>query len=584
MAGLWLLAGLTFFFCSTAFAQTSPPVSVGGLPGAMQPDLDRWELHAQQDDELFIPPTVDRPLGEDAGPRIDVNSLQLSIDPKLDRLIGAELRTSLDQALNLTVIENQSDGFTIGRLERTAAEVTDRLREGGFILAWAYLPQQSVENKTVTIDVLSGTLEGVTVDGNDDYKTARLLSPFVGLLGAPVVKSDVEKSILAVRNYPGLSTSAVFSPGAAVGSSLLTLRVSEDPFDFAVVVDNHGTESTGENRVRADLVFYNPFGLGDTLVINALQTFSPAENLYGGLTYQAPIFKQKLDFRLGYSSNTFEVAEGLAAGAGAGGQNLAGDTNMGWIGVSKNTRLTRRSRMDVGFDLHVKNAQLLNLGSEREDNLAVASLFFTTEAVDSVGAGGINQFEVRYLKGIPDFLGSMSENGDGESSRLGGSGKAAGGDFDKIMLRYQRLQRISKRNSLLIRLEGQASDDLLTSLEQFVIGGPNSVRAYPIASYLGDEGAFASLEWIVELMDSGSSSFSISAFTDYAYGKLNDPLANELADVNLSGWGIGLAFSKISESGNQFGFRIDVATPISSLEPTDGDDTRIFGQINYSFR
>jgi hemolysin activation/secretion protein len=179
----------------------------------------------------------------------------------------------------------------------------------------------------------------------------------------------------------------------------------------------------------------------------------------------------------------------------------------------------------------------------------------------------------------------MDESGDnGQSSRVGGSGVSAGGDFDKIMLRYQRLQRISKRNSLLVRVEGQASDDLLTSLEQFVIGGPNSVRAYPIASYLADEGAFASLEWVVEMMDNGSSSLSIAAFADYAYGKLNDPLANELADVDLSGWGIGLAFSRISDSGNQFGFRIDIATPISSLEPTDGDDPRIFGQINYSFR
>jgi hemolysin activation/secretion protein len=85
-------------------------------------------------------------------------------------------------------------------------------------------------------------------------------------------------------------------------------------------------------------------------------------------------------------------------------------------------------------------------------------------------------------------------------------------------------------------------------------------------------------------MDSGSSSFTISAFADYAYGKLNDPLANELSDVDLSGWGVGLAFSKISDNGNQFGIRVDIATPISSLEALDGDDPRIFGQINYSFR
>ena len=75
------------------------------------------------DFSAFIPPSADRPLGEDAGPRIDVDSLQLSIDPKLDRLIGAELRASLDQSLNWMVVENQPDGFTIGRLERAAAEI-----------------------------------------------------------------------------------------------------------------------------------------------------------------------------------------------------------------------------------------------------------------------------------------------------------------------------------------------------------------------------------------------------------------------------------------------------------------------------
>ena len=122
VTGRWLLAGLSIFVCSSSYAQAPPAESAGVLPGMMQPDLDRWELHVQQDDELFIPPTVDRPLGEDAGPRIDVNSLQLSIDSQLDKLIGAELRASLDQALNLMVVENQAGGFTIGRLERAAAE------------------------------------------------------------------------------------------------------------------------------------------------------------------------------------------------------------------------------------------------------------------------------------------------------------------------------------------------------------------------------------------------------------------------------------------------------------------------------
>jgi hemolysin activation/secretion protein len=448
------------------------------------------------------------------------------------------------------------------------------------------LPEQNVQNNNVTINVLPGSLNAITADGNNRYSTERLIRPFSDLIGAPVQRSAIENSIMHVRSYPGLSTSAVFSPGDNVGTSQLTLRVSEDPFDMAVIADNHGTVSTGENRLRSDLFWYNPFGRGDLIVINALQTFDPAENLYGGLTYQTPFVRHDYTLSLAFSHNAFEVAAGLAVGAGEGGENLAGNTDIGSIGLSKNLRLTRRSRVDLGIDLSIKNAVLENLPTETEDNLTVASLNFAAEAVDGFGAGGINQFEFRYSIGIPELLGSMSENGDGgQSTRTGASGENAGGDFDKFTLRYQRLQRVSERNTLLIRMEGQASDDLLTSLEQFVLGGPNSVRAYPIAEYLGDEGGFASLEWIVDVGKRDSdTSLSISAYGDYGYGRINDPLPNEIDDTDLSGWGIGISISHIGDGGNQFALRLDAASPISDIEPSDGDDPQFYGQISYTFR
>ena len=568
-----------------AVAQQVSPNAAGALPGISQPRIDQWNLRAQENEELYIPPNADRPLGEDAGPRIQVTSIDLDIDAQLGSRIDAELGARLDSILSSRLSAYRAEGVTIGRLENIASEITAALRESGLILAWAYLPEQSVQDNKVRIAVLPGRLNAVRTDGNNRYSANKLVGPFSNLLGAPVQRTEIENSIMQVRNFPGLSTSAVFSPGEQVGTSQLTLRVSEDPFDMSVVADNHGTESTGENRLRTEMLWYNPFGIGDMITINALQTFNPTENLYGGITYDTPFFRDDLTLTLAYTHNAFEVAEGIAAGAGVGNQNIAGDTDIGWIGLSKNLRLTRLSRMDLGVDLAVKNAILENLGSETEDNLTVASAYFTAEAVDGIGAGGINQFELRYEKGIADFLGSMDESGDGgQSTRSGFSGQNAGGDFDKIVMRYQRLQRISSRNTLLIRAEGQATDDILTSLEQFVVGGPNSVRAYPIAEYLGDEGAFASLEWSVELSDNGNRSFSLSLFGDYAYAKLNDPFPNELADTDLAGYGIGLSFSNISDSGNQFAFRLNVATPATSTDPSDGDDPQFYGQISYVFR
>ena len=574
--------------CAPAIAQQASPSSIGGLPGANQPALDYWNLQVQQSDELYIPPTLERPLGEDAGPRIMVNQITLDIESRLEGLIDPELRSLLNRSLTNHVIENQQQGFTIGRLENVANDVTDILRDGGFILSLAYLPEQSVENQTVSISVLSGRLEQVTVDGNSRYSVDRLLAPFDSLMGAPVVKGDVERSILAVRNYPGLSTSAVFSPGDALGGSKLTLRVSEDPFDFAFIADNHGTESTGENRLRADLYFNNLFGAADSLTANILQTFDPAENTYGGVLYEVPFFGHDNRLSLAYSRNSFEVAQGFAAGVGVGGANLTGETDIVSVGFSRNLRLARRSRMDFGIDVATKDAELLNLGFDSGDKLSVISLDLSAEAVDDFGSGGINQLQIRYSQGLADFLGSMDEQGDGISTRRGGSGEQAGGDFSKVLARYQRLQRISASNSLLIRVEGQFSSDLLTSLEQVVLGGPNNVRAYPIAQFLVDEAAFASVEWIVDLNQlfgegGGRTRVSLSFFGDYSLGVINDPLPAEAEDVDISGWGVGFSIAHTTESGNRFLLKIEGAEPITELGFIEQDSSQVFATLSYAF-
>jgi hemolysin activation/secretion protein len=223
----------------------------------------------------------------------------------------------------------------------------------------------------------------------------------------------------------------------------------------------------------------------------------------------------------------------------------------------------------------------------------VATLGLSVESVDQFLSGGINQLQIGYSWGIPDFLGSMDEFGMSSngalSTRIGGSGAQAGGDFGKAMLRYQRLQRISASNSILLRLEAQHSSDLLTSIEQFVMGGPNNVRAYPIAEFLMDKGQFASVEWIVDLLqlfgDGGTNgSFSISAFGDYAHGEVNDPFGDQNPDVDLAGVGIGIAIGHTSNGGNQFSFRIDVSQASTHFDPTNDRDPQYFGQLSYTFR
>jgi hemolysin activation/secretion protein len=568
-------------------AQDSPRQPFPVPAARALPQFNPWELRSQETGDLFIPPAADRPLGEDQGPKIAVNSVKLDIDPKLAKLIDEEVSKSLKLTVDAALAAHREQGFTIGQLESLAAETTDVLRNAGFILAWAYLPEQTVADQTVIIAVLPGSLEAVKVEGNNRYTVDRLLAPFNPLMGVPVEKSAIENSILNVRNYPGLSTTAVFSPGTTTGSSELTLRVAEDPFDIAFVADNYGTPSTGETRLRAEMAWNNPFGRADSIAANILQTFNPTDNLYGGVRYQTPIFRPDLFFAAAYSHNAFDVGRGETAVLG-----LGGTTDIASMTVTKNLRYTRRSKFDLSFDLSAKDAKLTGTGSAAQDKLTVLSLELAAEAVDNIFNGGINQLQIKYSQGIPDFLGSMDSDGvsgDALSTRQGGSGQRAGGDFGKTVIRYQRLQRISKSNSLLLRGEGQYTKDILTSLEEFLMGGPNSVRAYPVAEYLMDKGLFASAEWIVDLnrmfdRTDASVSWSLSAFADAARGGLNDPLPTEPDYINLAGYGLGLSAGYTGSSGNTLGLRLDIATPYTSREPTNGRDPQVYGQLNYSFR
>jgi hemolysin activation/secretion protein len=583
-------SSLAILISAKVFAQQVPSIPADAMPGVMQPDLDYWNLKAQQNEELYIPPSMERPLGEDAGPRIIVSNIELDIDAGLDKMISPELRATIRQVVNNRVVENQANGFTIGRLENTAADVTDTLRDNGFILAWAYLPEQSVDNATVSMTVLPGRLSDIVVDGNERYSADRLIDPFGDILGQPVVKNTIEESILRVRNYPGMSTSAVFSPGENVGTSKLTLRVSEDPFDMAFVADNHGTESTGENRLRTDLYLNNPFGRADLLTANILQTFDPAENTYGGINYVTPMFRDDLYFGIGYSQNAFEVAQGAFAGAGVGGTNVEGDTTVVNLSLTKNMRLTRRSRVDLGFDFAAKDSEIKNLPFDSGDKLSVVSMNLGVEAVDNFISGGINQLQLQYAQGLDDFAGSMTSTGDdGRSTRRGGSGNFAGGDFSKFAVRYQRLQRLTRSNSLLMRIESQYSSDLLTSLEQVVMGGPNNVRGYPVATFLVDESMFGSLEWIIELTSlfgegTGNTSVSLSFFGDYGEGKLNDPLPAEFTDIDIMSYGVGLSITHTGDGGNRFALSIDAAEPDKLWGGLLEDESQLFAQLSYTFR
>src|SRR5262249_23027914 len=133
-----------------------------------------------------------------------------------------------------------------------------------------------------------------------------------------------------------------------------------------------------------------------------------------------------------------------------------------------------------------------------DDKLATARLDAQWERIDT-RFRGVNRIAFSYTHGFNGLFGSLDAfdaaavaAGTSQVSRL-----RAIGEFNKIAVQLQRLQRITQYTSLMLRLDGQYSSDPLVSLEQFSMGGPDSVRAYPVAEVLAEKGGVASAELIV---------------------------------------------------------------------------------------
>lgn len=568
-----------------ADAQVPPAATPGGVLPRVEPAVPEAE---QRGDLFSIPRVYDRPLGLDEGPRIVVKTFRLvgAVDRPAYAVSAAEAAALLEKAR----LEQPASGFSINELHELAGKVAAYYREHGYILAQAFVPEQEVAGGEVIVQVLEGTLADIQVEGNQRYRAKVLEWPFDALLGEPIQKDSIESALLTLTNYPGVTAFGVLGAGREVGTSRLTLRVqSEDRFKMETALDNHGSQFAGEYRGQLVFTFNDPLRRADRLQLVGLYALDPSDGdthgLYGGLDYEIPLFSPRDSLRVLHLTNTYTIG---ASAASLAAVDTEGETQVDEIGYRHDFPRTRLGSASVGLAVNVKTAEFSAPPSAiYDDKLTTARLDTQWERVDT-RFRGVNHFALSYTHGFKDLLGSLDEY---DPTALGGASRlGASGEFDKISLQVQRLQRLTQNTSVLLRVDGQYSDDPLVSLEQFSLGGPNSVRAYSVSEVLAERGGVASLELILgapgiaKRAAFGSYTWGqllqLSLFADYAKGRLNPPLLSaQDASVELSGAGGALQFAV---PGRVFA-RLEVATPLSNRPVGNDRDPQFYFRLGASY-
>lgn len=599
-------------------------------PGETKSKLERL-IHRDTNTVLDVPPVYQRPLGVDAGARLHVkkfvvtgvndwpefNITQERIDAVVEKLrlkmqtievmneygltkedmdeAGKRLKDSLysdDEAAakehaqflkELRKNKKFREEMSIGQLQDVANQVTDLYRSSGFVIAQAYVPQQKVEDGVVTIHVQEGVLGGIVVEGNEQYSTELIRDIFSHLEGQSVIKQPLENALFSLSDYPGLVAYGVLQPGDKTGETNLLIKVQEeDPHEYTVRLDNYGTESTGENRLTLSYTENNVFGNADSLDLSLLQTFSPTNNLYGGIKYKTPVGSHNTLVGLGVSSNAYDVG-GLQI------SDISGEVNTSNIFVSHQFIRSRSSNLFGKFEI-LRKATETKLSSATLNEAVLSVLVFEMgfDVLDKKYKG-INQGTIKYTQGLEDFLGSTGIEDSAKSGRQGGSKNYATSDFSKLNWNVARLQLIDKYQNILLRFSGQYSGDLLVPVEQSGLGGPNNVRAFAPSVALRDSSVFLSADWNfnapffynAKAFDGWKwgEILQLSVFADYVKGTNNDIASSDEDDVSIAGYGVA---AQLLLPG-KMQLRLDIAKPFSELEvpSSTGGDPDILDDVQF---
>lgn len=601
---MWLLL-CSILTVSSVFAG---PV---GLPDSARPGAVRPEQEESAGEEptetqsnplaevLDVPAVIDRPFDVDEGEAVVVVKFRLLDGEDLPKF---DINIEEVEALLESQKAEKPEGFTIGQLQGVADKVTNYYREKGLILAQAVVPVQTVSGGIVDIQIFVGTLGRILAEGNEMYSKGLLEKPFRGLVGQPISKAEIEAALLTLTDYPGLSVFGVFQPGIHVGTADIVLKVqAEKMYDVALRADTHGTQETGRNRLRAVVDFNNITRGSDRLTLSAQQSYNPKNNEFLAIDYERFLVN-------GYKIGGFANTNAFDVGGEFASRGISARTENQGVFLEKNFFRSRQRNLYTRLGFARKKSKTKTAGTDTNlDRLSVFTLSADYDSVDNFSlsnnpdeqGGGINFAHIEFSHGINNFFDSMDSPSVAETlpfgeqpSRQGGppNNRYAAGQFNKIFASYTRLQTIRRNHSLLIRSEYQWTKDLLVPMEQYSVGGPDNLRAFPAAQVLWDRAIFVSFEWLANAPGFADKPafndrtwgelLQLSVFYDHAVGRLNQPTASDVSGNQvLRGAGVGVRFTVpgLIES------KILWASEIGGEDVGNDRNVQVWGDVTYHF-
>ncbi len=373
---------------------------------------------------------------------------------------------------------------TLVELQKAARKISAYYLDHGF-MARAYLPPQTIKDGIVKIIVQEGKLGQIRIDPSSrsrfDTEEAKEFIENRITEGQILCPDELHEGVAVLNEVPGVVATATLKPGANKGETDAVVKISNAPIvSSSFQVDNEGIRSVGSTRGIASAFVNDALGLGEQFSATVLKS-SGSDYSRLGITLPAGTSG------LRYGVNASMMHYGVDLDFNSADQEGYAYTFGGTMSYPVMRHADMSISTDIAFDHKrlVNSVQDLNSSDKQVD---VGGAHANVIATDGMFAGAVNRFDTSIALGNIDLSGDRGNYTQDQSSAR------TNGFYSRMNVSASRLQSFNKIHQLFLSVSGQYAPQNLDSSEQFSLGGPEGVRAYPTDEALGDIGVLNRVE------------------------------------------------------------------------------------------
>jgi hemolysin activation/secretion protein len=374
------------------------------------------------------------------------------------------------EELNRVLAPFTNRPLTFTELFQARSAIAQLYLVNDYITSGALIPPQTIRGGVVTLQVVEGKLEAINIIGtrrlDPNYVRSRL-SP-----KKPINEKRLRADLQLLKLNPLIKDiSAALKLGTTPQTSVLEVTVTEaKTFNTQLVADNGRTPSVGSFRRRIGLSEANLLGLGDGLSLG----YSNSDGSNGfDASYVLPVNSRNGTVSLSYGTVSSDIIEPPFNALDING-------NSRYYDITLRQPISQTPSEEFAIGLSATR-------NESEISSSVLEEFGLPPSELSPGADDEGRTRISTLQFFQDWTKRSSREiiaaRSGFNLGIGALNATVNEDAPDSRFFYWRgqaqwIRLLAPQTLLVLRGDVQLSPDALVPLEQFSLGGIDSVRGY----------------------------------------------------------------------------------------------------------